>query len=74
MKVTIEGEDVLVVLALLRDTIVDNAQELHAREQQDYDTPEEYEIAHMGTVFTISVMASVYSKMFTNMVYPEATQ
>jgi len=74
MEVTIKGEDVLVVLALLRDTIVDNAQELHAREQQDYDTPAEYEIAHMGTVFTISVMASIYSKMFTNMVYPEATQ
>jgi hypothetical protein len=74
MKVVLEGEDVLVVLALLRDTIVDNAQELHAREQQDYDTPEEYEIAHMGTVFTISVMASIYSKMFTNMEYPENKQ
>lgn len=74
MKVTIEGEDVLVVLALLRDTIVDNAQELHAREQQNYETPEEYEIAHMGTVFTISAMAAIYSKMFTNMEYPEAKQ
>jgi len=71
MKVSIEGEDVLVVLALLRDTIVDNAQELHAREQRDYDTPEEYEIAHMGTVFTIATMAAIYSKMFTNMEYPQ---
>jgi hypothetical protein len=74
MKVTIEGDDVLVVLSLLRESIVTNSRALHERYHSNYDSDAEYEIAHMSDIATIGAMCGVYTKMFTNMQYPEDKQ
>ena len=74
MKVTIEGDAVLVVLSLLRESIVLNSKALHERYHSQYDSDAEYEIAHMSDIATIGELCAVYTNMFTNMEYPEAKQ
>ena len=74
MKVTIEGDDVLVVLSLLRESISEYGINLNHNYRDSFDTDAEYEIAHMSNIATIGVLCGVYTKMFTSMEYPETTQ
>jgi hypothetical protein len=74
MKVTIEGEDVLVVLCLLRESISEYGTNLNHNYRDSFDTDAEYEIAHMSNIATIGALCGVYTKMFTSMEYPEAKQ
>ena len=74
MKMTLEGDAVLIVLSLLRESIVRSAEELHQRDPSNYENDQEYELAQMSEISQISVLCGVYVKGFMTMEYPENKQ